>query len=187
MDIPISRELHGNARGSRLRIHALHALKTPIDRITPSITPFSVSQQVRALVLLFSFHAVMEEATFSHPSLGGEGRRGNTRPPSQQRVCFPPDAVHTESGRSNLRRRSGEGTPPTSYAISKQENIFLFFLYILRMINGPLGPPESMEGALAPRAQLEGGWWACSTRAEHGYLLEMKEFGFRQGTKIQTF
>lgn len=101
-----------------------------------------------------------------HTAAGEE--RGNTRLPSQQRVCFPPDAMHGESGLFVLRCPWGEDTPPTSYVIwkrGKRISFFFFPLYILRMTNGPLGPPGSMEG----RSSGSGEWrWKCSAMAEGG-------------------
>lgn len=116
-----------------------------------------------------------------HTASGEEG--GNTRLPSQQHVCFPPEAMHGESGLFILWCPWGEKcSTHTSYVIwnLEKKNFFFFFpLYILRMTIGPLGQPGSAEGS-----QLRERKWKCSAMAEGG---DWSGLSLPVLTQIQTF
>lgn len=79
--------------------------------------------------VLFSFHAVMEEATCLPPWLVRRGlwQRANAHLPSQQRVCVPPDAMHGESGLSILRRWQGGEYSTHKLCNLKTETCFSLF------------------------------------------------------------
>lgn len=148
-----------------------------------TVQTFSISQHVRTVCPLACPHPAVSMRLWRklpvHIAAGGEG--GSTRLPSQQRVCFPPEAMHGESGLFILWCPWGEkcSTHKLCKLKSGKKNFFFFPFYILRMTIGRLGQPGSLEGS-----QLRERKWKCSAMAEGG---DWSSLFLPVHTLIQTF